>query len=70
MSFPLAALAALTLRLAEQPDGRWLAVPGIALLALASLVILGLSLATLRGLRAGALLVPESAPVVPLHAKL
>lgn len=50
MSFPLAALAALTLRLAEQPDG--------------------LSLATLRGLRAGALLVPESAPVVPLHAKL
>lgn len=70
MSFPLAALAALTLRLAETPEGRWLAVPAIALLALASLVILGLSLATLRGLRAGTLLVPETAPVIPLQAKM
>lgn len=70
MSFPLAALAALTLRLAQAPGGGWLAVPAIALLALASLVILGLTLATLRGLRAGTLLVPEPAPVIPLQAKM
>lgn len=70
MSFPLAALAALTLRLADTPDGRWLAVPAIALLALASLLILALTLATLRGLRAGTLLVAEGPPVIPLHAKM
>ncbi len=70
MSFPLAALAALTLRLAQTPEGAWLAVPAIALLALASLVILALSLATLRGLRAGTLLVPEAPAVIPLQAKM
>ncbi|MBX3603822.1 MAG: C4-dicarboxylate ABC transporter [Piscinibacter sp.] len=70
MSFPLAALAALSLRLAETADGRWLAVPSIALLALASLVIAGLTLATLRGLRAGTLLVPDAPVVIPLHAKM
>lgn len=69
LSFPLAALAVLTLRLADMPEGRWLAVPALALLALASLVILGLTLATLRGLRAGTLLVPEAAPVIPLQPK-
>lgn len=70
MSFPLAALAALSLRLAESAEGRWLAVPAIALLALASLLILGLTLATLRGLRAGTLLVAEGPPVIPLQAKM
>lgn len=52
LSFPLAALAALTLRLG---------VPllGPALLALASLVVAALALATLRGLRDGSLLAPE-----------
>jgi len=65
MSFPLAALAVLSLRLADTPDGRWLQGPALALLALASLVIVGLSLATVRGLRAGRLLVPEGAPAIP-----
>jgi tellurite resistance protein len=69
MSFPLAAFAALTLRLAELPEGRWLSVPAIALLAFASLVVLALTLATLRGLRAGTLLVPEAAPVIPVQAR-
>lgn len=60
ISFPLAALAALTLRLAE--PGGVLAVLGPALLALASVVIAGLLLGTLRGLREGSLLVPEPTP--------
>jgi tellurite resistance protein len=37
---------------------------GLALLALASLVITALSLATLRGLRDGSLLKPETVAVV------
>ena len=45
---PLAALAVLTLRPADTPEGRWLQLPGVALLALASLVIPGLSFATVR----------------------
>lgn len=56
-SFPLAALAALTLRLGE--GGGWAATLGTLLLALSSLVIAGLVLATLRGLRDGSLLAPE-----------
>jgi tellurite resistance protein len=63
MSFPLAALAALTLRLAT--PGSALTVMGPLLLALASLVILALALATLRGLRDGSLLAPE--PVAALQ---
>ena len=63
MSFPLAALAALTLRLAE--PGSLMMVIGPLLLALASLVILALVLATLRGLRDGSLLAPE--PVASLQ---
>ena len=57
MSFPLAALAAFTLRLAT--PGTAMAQLGTALLALASLVIAGLLLATWRGLRNGSLLAPE-----------
>jgi tellurite resistance protein len=64
MSFPLAALAALTLRVAP-PQGP-LAMLGVALLALASLVIAALTLGTLRGLRDGSLLQPE--PVAPIVA--
>lgn len=60
-SFPLAALAALTLRLAE--PGGVLAVLGPMLLALASVVIAGLALGTVRGLRNGSLLQPETVPV-------
>lgn len=64
MTFPLTALAALTLRLAG-PTGP-MTVLGPALLALASLVILMLSVATLRGLRDGSLLAPE--PVAMIRA--
>lgn len=57
LSFPLAALAALTLRLAG-PTG-FMAHLGVLLLALASLVIAALVLATVKGLRDGSLLAPE-----------
>lgn len=61
MSFPLAALAALTLRLAE---GAPALVPlAVALLALASAVVAWLLLGTFRGLRDGSLLAPEPVPV-------
>lgn len=63
LSFPLAALAALTLRLA-QPGGV-MAVLGPAFLALASLVIAALVMGTLRGLRDASLLAPEPAPGEP-----
>ena len=59
---PLAALATLTLRLAS-PHGV-LAVLGPALLALTSIIMLGLLMGTWRGLRDGSLLAPE--PVAPL----
>jgi tellurite resistance protein len=57
LSFPLAALAALTLRLAG-PGGA-MATLGTLLLAVASLVVVALLLGTLRGLRDGSLLAPE-----------
>jgi tellurite resistance protein len=57
LSFPLAAFTALTLRLAT--PGSVLAVLGPLLLALSSLVVLGLTLATVRGLRQRSLLAPE-----------
>ena len=65
MSFPLAAFTALTLRLA--PAGAMSAVGalGLGLLALTSLLVAALTLATLRGLRDGTLLAPE---LVPLSA--
>ena len=63
MSFPLAAFAALTLRLAQ--PGTLLAVLGPVLLALCSLVVVVLVLGTVRGLRDGTLLAPE--PVAALH---
>lgn len=62
LSFPLAAFAAFTLRLAT--PGSPMAVLGPILLALASIVILGLVLATLRGLRDGTLLAPEPVAVI------
>lgn len=67
MSFPLAAMAALTLRLAT--PGSPLAVLGPALLALASLVVLALLMGTARGLRDGSLLAPEPvASIAPVAA--
>lgn len=58
VSFPLAALTALTLRAAEDAAP---ALGGIAsiLLAITSVVLVGLTLATVKGLRAGTLLAPE-----------
>ena len=67
MSFPLASLAALTLRLAT--PGGVLAVLGPLLLALTSLVVLALVMGTLRGLREGTLLAPETvASLQPVSA--
>lgn len=63
MSFPLAALTALTLHLAR--PGGLLALLGIALLALTTLLVAALLLATLRGLRDGSLLVAE--PAAQIH---
>lgn len=62
MSFPMAALTALTLRLA--PAGL-ISMLGIALLALTSLLIAALTLATVRGLRDGSLLAPETVIINP-----
>jgi tellurite resistance protein len=64
LSFPLAAFTALTLRLAA--PGSAMALGGIVMLALTSLMIVGLLLGTLRGLRDGSLLAPE--PVAPVAA--
>ena len=57
VSFPLAALSALALRVAG--DAAAMTMPAVVLLAIASVVIVGLSLATWKGLRAGTLLAPE-----------
>jgi tellurite resistance protein len=59
MSFPLAAFTSLTLRMTHAPGGAWLQLPGTLLLAITSLLILGLTLSTWRGLRHGHLLVAE-----------
>ena len=63
MSFPLAAFAALTLRLSEQ-SAAWFQVLAMLVLALASLVVAALALATLKGLRDGSLLAPEPIAVI------
>lgn len=59
MSFPTAAFTTFTLRMAQEPEGAWLQWPATLLLAVTSLLILGLTLNTWRGLRHGHLLVPE-----------
>ena len=68
LSFPLAAFAGLTLRLAT-PGSGLLAVLGPLLLALTSLIMLALLLGTWRGLRQGTLLAPEQiASMTPVSA--
>lgn len=67
ISFPLAALTALTLRLAEPASV--LAVLGPLLLALTTLVVVALGLATVRGLRDGTLLAPEPVALMVSAAK-
>jgi len=67
VSFPLAALSSLTLRLAETQG--FLSLLGPLLLALTTLVFCGLTLATVRGLREGTLLAPEAvASIQPVSA--
>lgn len=65
LSFPLTAFASLALRLGEPGHGP--SAPGVALLAVASLVVGALLLGTVRGLRQGTLLVPE--PVATLQPR-
>ncbi|WP_338416492.1 SLAC1 anion channel family protein [uncultured Sphaerotilus sp.] len=62
LSFPMAALAGLTLQLAA--PGGLLAVLGPMLLALTSLVVFGLGMGTVRGLRQGTLLAPEPVAMI------
>ena len=59
MSFPMAAFTTLTLRMSQELGGAWLQLPATLLLAVTSLLILGLTLVTWRGLRHGHLLVPS-----------
>jgi tellurite resistance protein len=59
MSFPMAAFTTLTLRMSQEHGGTWLQLPATLLLAVTSLLILGLTLGTWRGLRHGQLLVAE-----------
>ena len=62
LSFPLAAFTALTLRLVElqgASGGAW-QLAGVLLLAATSMVVLWLGFATVKGLRDGSLLAPES----------
>ena len=65
LSFPLAALATLTLRLsAARPDLGLLQTFAVLMLAASSMVILWLCFATVRGLRDGTLLAPEPVAMI------
>ena len=68
MSFPLAAFSALTLRLAEGGASGAFVMLGVAALAGSSLLIAALTLTTVKGLRAGTLLVPETVPIAAAPA--
>ena len=69
LSFPLAAFSSLTLKLGQQAGLEGWSSAGVLLLALTSLVICGLLLGTVRGLRQGTLLAPEPvATIVPQPA--
>lgn len=66
LSFPIAAFTSLTLRLAEamagQAGGAQMQGLAVALLAVTSVLLVWLSLSTVRGLRNGSLLAPEIHP--------
>lgn len=69
LSFPLAAFAALTWSLVELRAGSGFETLGVLLLAIASIVVLWLGFATVRGLRDGSLLAPEPiANILPVGA--
>jgi tellurite resistance protein len=59
MSFPMAAFTTLSLRMSQAQGGAWMELPATLLLAITSLIILGLTLNTWRGLRHGHLLMAE-----------
>ena len=66
LSFPLTAFTTLTLKLVGPLATGWAHNLGMLMLAITSLVIFGLSMATVRGLRQGTLLAPEPiATLVP-----
>jgi tellurite resistance protein len=62
MGFPLCALCTLTLRLAA--PGSLAAAAGVAMLVACSLLLTALTLATVRGLRDGSLLAPETVATI------
>ena len=62
LSFPLTAFCALTLRLGQEGPA-WFQALSMMLLALSSLVVAALALATVKGLRSGSLLVAETVPL-------
>lgn len=64
VSFPLAAMTTLTLRLAALVESSAMQTVGTLGLALTSLVVLGLGLGTVRGLRDGSLLAPEPVAII------
>jgi tellurite resistance protein len=67
VSFPLAAFAGLTLELGRHGSGGPMPVLGPLLLAFASVIVLGLSMGTVRGLRQRTLLAPEPvATITPI----
>jgi tellurite resistance protein len=66
VSFPLAAFASLTLKLASLAGSGAFQTAGMLLLALSSLVMGGLVLGTVRGLRDGSLLAPEPVAVLQM----
>ncbi|MEN9368540.1 MAG: SLAC1 anion channel family protein [Sphaerotilus sulfidivorans] len=67
VSFPLAAFAGLTLELGRHGSGGPMPVFGPLLLAFASVIVLGLSMGTVRGLRQRTLLAPEPvATITPI----
>ncbi len=66
LGFPLAAFAALSLRLAMQHPS--VQAPAMIALALATLVVVLLGIATWKGLRDGALLQPEPVALMAAHA--
>ena len=63
LSFPLTAFCALTLRLGSGGPA-WFGALGMIALALSTLVVAALALATIKGLRSGSLLVPETVPLI------
>jgi len=68
-SFPLAAFTVLTLRLAALSGAAALQTASVLMLAISSITVLWLCLATVRGLRDGTLLAPEPvASITPVAA--